>query len=91
MWHAQNINANGTLVVSQWSSSPFWPLLFPDDVTPAKFVKECLELTRTKTLILPSQLGTSLFKSLPNTLVLALRVEFQPASALGTNKIKAIK
>ena len=80
--HAQNTNANGTLVVPQWPSSPFWPLLFPDGVTPAKFVKECLELTKTKTLILPGQLGSSLFKGLPNTPVLALRVEFQPAVTL---------
>lgn len=34
--HVQNTIANGTLVVSQWPSSPFWPLLFPDGVTPAR-------------------------------------------------------
>ena len=74
--HGQNTNARGTLVVPQWLSSPFWPLLFPDGVMPAEFVKEYMELPCTETLILPGQLGTSLFKGLPNTPVLALRIEF---------------
>ena len=73
--HAQNTNANGILVVPQWSSSSFWPLLIPYGVTPAKFAKECLELTRTETLlILPGQIGASFLKGLPNTLVLALEL-----------------
>ena len=71
--HAQNTNAKGTLVVPQWLSSPFWPLLFPDGISPEVFVREWLELPRTETLILPGQLGASLFKGLPNTPMLALR------------------
>ena len=74
--HAQNTNAKGTLVVPQWLSSPFWPLLFPDGASPAVFVKEWLELPRTDNLILPSKPGANLFKSLPNISVLALRIEF---------------
>ena len=66
--------------------NPFWPLLFHDGVTSAKFVKECLELRRTEILILPGQLGASLFKGLLNALVLALGVEFQPVSALGMDE-----
>ena len=74
--HAQNTNAKGTLVVPQWLSSPFWPLLFPNGTSPAAFVKEWVELPRTENLIMPGHLGVSLFKGLPNTLVLALRIEF---------------
>ena len=62
--HAQNTNAKGTLVVPQWLLSPFWPLLFPDGIDPAEFVKEYMELPKTETLILPGQLGTSLFQGL---------------------------
>ena len=74
--HAQNTNAKGTLVVPKWLSSPFWPLPFPDGASPAVFVKEWLELPRTDNLILPGKLGANLFKGLPNTSVLALRIEF---------------
>ena len=76
--HAQNTNAKGTLVVPQWVSSPFWPLLFPDGTSPATFVKEWLELPRTENLIMPGSQGASLFKGLPNTPVLALRIQFYP-------------
>ena len=72
-------------MVPQWLSSLFWPLLFPDGPSPAVFVKEWLELPGTEDLILPGQLGTNLFKGLPNTTVLAFRIEFYPASALDAN------
>ena len=37
--HAQNTKANGTLIIPQWLSSPFWPLLFPNGFAPAEFVE----------------------------------------------------
>ena len=72
-------------MVPQWLSSPFWPLLFPDGTSPATFVKEWLELPRTENLIMPGCQGASLFKGLPNTPVLALRIQFYPVSALDVN------
>ena len=78
--HAQNTKANGTLIIPQWCSSPFWPLLFPDGFSPAEFVKGVIELPNCDTLILPGQSGANLFKGLPNTPVLALRLVFDDAS-----------
>jgi len=74
--HAQNTKAKGTLVVPQWLSSPLWPLLFPDGFNPADFVVGVMELPNSKTLFLPGKSGANLFKGLPNTPVLTLRLEF---------------
>ena len=42
--HAQNIKAQGTLIVPQWFSSPSWPLLFPNGTEPSGFAKAATEL-----------------------------------------------
>ena len=78
--HAQNTKANGTLIIPQWLSSPFWPLLFPDGFTPADFVGGVIELPNSDTLILSGHFGANLFKGLPNTPVLALRLLFDDSS-----------
>ena len=75
--YAQRSGASGTLIAPQWKSSPFWPLIFPNGVDPADFVVGYLVLPNSENLILPGQSGTSLFKGLPNTPMLALRLEFQ--------------
>ena len=36
--HAQKSKAKGTLVVPQWLSSPFWPLLYPNGTDPVDFI-----------------------------------------------------
>ena len=46
--HAQNTKAQGTLIIPQWISSPFWPLLFPTGMEPAEFVIQALELPNSK-------------------------------------------
>ena len=74
--HAQYTKAKGTLIVPQWVSSPFWPLLYPDGINSASFVLDCLELPRCDSLFLPGSSGSNLFKGVPNTLVLALRLDF---------------
>ena len=38
--HASRTKAEGTLIISQWPSAPFWPLIFPEGWQPAKFVIE---------------------------------------------------
>ena len=78
--HAQYTKANGTLIIPQWFSSPFWPLLFPDGFMPAEFVEGVIELPISDTLILPGQSGANLFKGLPNTPMLALRLIFDVCS-----------
>ena len=60
----------------QWFSSPFWPLLFPNGFTPADFVVGVIELPSSEALIISGQSGANLFKGLPNTPVLALKLDF---------------
>ena len=72
--HAQNTKASGTLIIPQWLSAPFWPLLFPNGSDPAEFVLAWLELPTTAELVLPGLSGTNLFKGIPNTAVLAVRI-----------------
>ena len=74
--HAEATKAEGTLVVPQWVSAPFWPLLFPDGQQAAEFVKQVVELPNRDDLFLPSQSGLNIFKGPPNTPVLALRLRF---------------
>ena len=42
--HAWSTKAKGTLIIPQWVSSPFWPLLFTDGVDPAGFIVTWTEL-----------------------------------------------
>ena len=41
--HTQNTKAKGTLIIAQWPSAPYWPLLFPNGWEPAEFVSDWLE------------------------------------------------
>ena len=75
--HAQLTKALGTLIIPQWVSAPFWPLLFPDGSHPAKFVTGIQELPRVETLFVSGRLGCNLFKGVPNTPVIAMRLNFQ--------------
>ena len=72
----QHAKAQGTLVVPQWKSAPFWLLLFPDSLHPAKFIKGIRLLPQLETLFLAGRSGGNLFKGTPNTPVLALRIIF---------------
>ena len=74
--HAENSKAKGTLVIPQWVSFPFWPLLFPDGKNSASFVVDYIELPRCDSLFLPGRSGFNLFKGTPNTPVLALQIDF---------------
>jgi len=74
--HAQSTCCKGTLIIPQWVSSPFWPLLFPDGVNPIESVVGIAELPSSEGLFLPGESGHNLFKDTPNTPVLALRLDF---------------
>ena len=69
--HARVTRAKGTLVIPRWISAPFWPLIFPDGVHPAEFVKEVRELPRIEGLFIEGCSG-----SCPNTPVMALRLSW---------------
>ena len=74
--HGEVTRAQGTLVIPQWPSAPFWPILFPSESRPAESVQQIVELPRKADLSLPGQSGSSVFKSTPNVAVLALRLKF---------------
>ena len=74
--HAKLTRAKGTLVIPRWVSAPFWPLIFPDGITPAGFVKEIRELPKLEGLFIKGRSGCNLFKGVPNTPVLALRLSW---------------
>jgi len=68
--------AKGTLVIPKWVSAPFGPLIFPDGTNPAQFVKEVRELPRVEGLFVEGRSGCNLFKGIPNTPVIALRLNW---------------
>ena len=61
LWHAQNTKTLGTLIVHQWFSSPFWPLLLPKGTEPTEFVEQSMELPRSETTFLPGRSGCTKF------------------------------
>ena len=75
--HAQATSVAATLVVPQRCSAPYWPLLFPDGVHPAEFIKEIVVLPAWESLILPETSGSSLFRGMPNTELWALWLDFR--------------
>ena len=60
----------------KWVSASFWPLILPDGVSPAQFVQEVRELPRVEGLFVEGCSGCNLFKGIPNTPVLALRLNW---------------
>ena len=67
------------MIVPCWYSAPFWPILYPNGVIPAKFIREVMELPQQEGLFLPQHSGAVLFKGVLNTRVVALRLDFRYA------------
>ena len=79
--HAQVCRAVGTLIVPEWPSAPFWPVLHPLANQFAHFVVSVQELPLSESLILPGLSGFTLFHGkMPNTRVLALHCDFSHSS-----------
>ena len=74
--HARACNSFGTLIVPEWESAPFWPLLCPDGQSFAAFVQStsAVILPNHGELIVPGRSGQSLPVEYCN--VLALRISF---------------
>lgn len=68
--------AEGTLIIPQWPSAPFWPLIFPEGGQPAKFVIEGIRLPAVDWILVPGRSGKTLFTGPPNTSMLALSLVF---------------
>ena len=75
--HAQRSGVCGTLLVPEWKSAAFWPLLFPDGASSAWFVREVRVFDKDKLVVCAGRNGANLFRHEPNTNMLALRVSFQ--------------
>ena len=75
--HASKCSASATLLVPQWPSAPFWPMLFPNGIDPANFVSDYVVIHKSEVVVHPGRLGSSLFKGAPNTNFLALRLNFE--------------
>lgn len=63
--HAIMCRAPVTLVVPDWPSTPFQPILFPEEGKQAKFVREVWVLTPEEFTICLGRRGSSLFKGPP--------------------------
>ena len=74
--HASRTKAEGTLIIPQWPSAPFWPLIFSEGGQPAKFVIEVIRLPAVDWILVPGRSGKTLFTGPPNTSMLALRLVF---------------
>ena len=74
--HARKTRAQGTLIVPEWPSTPFWPILFPRKEQAAEFVMEYCRLPKVEWLLIPGRAGSTLFTGVPNTNVLALFISF---------------
>ena len=71
--HARACKCHGTLVVPEWPSAIFWPMLSKSKGVFAEFVVGSMHLSLSK-----GRRGATLFKGdMPNTNVLALRIEFK--------------
>ena len=74
--HAEATKASGTLVIPQWLSAPFWPMLFPNGSHTAACVQQIIVLPNKQDLFLPGHSGSIIFKNVPNVAVLALHLSF---------------
>ena len=75
--HAEVCMAVGTLIVPEWASAPFWPILHPSAEHFAWFVVHVQELLLFDAPFRPGLSGFTLFHNeMPNTLVLAVYGDF---------------
>ena len=75
--HAQKTHARGTLIVPQWSSAPFWPILFASNSKVSQSVVETQVIEKETVVICPGRSGGQLFSGKPNTNLLAVRLNFE--------------
>ena len=76
--HAQECRCVGTLVVPEWPSAAFWPLLCVSELEFQSFVVDAMYLPLIDRLIVRGKAGATLFKNgWPNTNMLALRIDFR--------------
>ena len=77
LWHTQETAAIGTLVVPNWPSAPYWPMLFPEKDERLPGIVETMTIDKSEVVICPGRSGVTLFKRTPNTDLLAIRLDFR--------------
>ena len=80
--HAKKCGAKATLLVPEWPSAPFWPILFPDGYHADVFVTDKEVIDKTKLVVHPGKLGANIFKGTPNTIFLLYALTLRPSSKL---------
>ena len=74
--HARKCQAKGTLVVPLWRSASFWPLLCVDRHQLSPFIHDWADIPLSGDTLIPGKQGSTLFKGMPNTRILALKFDF---------------
>ena len=76
--HARACRCVGTLIIPEWPSAIFWPLICSFGKVFADFVVDVLYLPLGEKLFVRGRRGSVLFKdNIPNTNVLAVRINFR--------------
>ena len=65
------------MVVPEWTSAVFWPMLYPDGCTRAGFICDVRILDKADVVVLPRKGGANLFSGCPNMNLLALKLDFK--------------
>ena len=78
--HAKKCAAKATLLIPEWPSAPFWPILFPDGYHAEVSVSDKEVIDKADLVLHSGKLGANLFKGVPHTNFLALRLDFESQS-----------
>ena len=74
--HAQEIHAEGTLIIPQWPSAPFWPMLFASESKVSQNIMTTEITDKEQVIIRRGGSGGQFFSKEPNTNLLAVRLNF---------------
>jgi hypothetical protein len=78
LYHAQNCSCKGSLIVPEWQSAVFWPLLCDSSGNFVEFVTDFFYFPLVPGLFVEGKKGACLFRDgIPTSNLLALRIDFQ--------------
>lgn len=87
--HFKNCKASGTLIIPEWPSAYFWPVIHPSRLSFASFVTDVYVLPKIKNLIIsgPGQVHVykkrkSVFTGCPSFNMLALKINFRRTTTI---------
>ncbi len=75
--HLKNTSSAGTLVCPQWMSAPYWPMLFPDGISPIYGIIDIREIEYFAGMFLPGRGDNAEFiENMTRSSIIAIRFEF---------------